>query len=104
MLQANDEMEKKGYYPKTPRLVAVKVDAAPQGVRVFEITNDEFRFGLFQDIEEAIARPGTEVHFHGKYITHRDFDTSRKLNEHLDAGNRTFIVKRDNGLFLLTIQ
>jgi hypothetical protein len=104
MLQANDEMEKKGYYPKTPKLVAAQVDAARQGVRVFEITNDEFRFGLFQDIEEAIARPGTEVHFHGNYITHHDFDTSLKLNEHLDAGNRTFIVKRDNGLFLLTIQ
>ena len=104
MLQANDEMEKKGYYPKTPKLVAAKIDAVRQDVRVFEITNDEFRFGLFQDIEEAIARPGTEVHFYGKYITHRDFDTSRKLNEHLDAGNRTFIVKCDKGLFLLTVQ
>jgi hypothetical protein len=104
MLQANDEMENKGYYPKTPKLVAAKTNAAPQGIRVFEITNDEFRFGMFQDIEEALAQPGTEVHFHGKYITHRDFDTSRKLNEHLDAGNRTFIVKRDNELFLLTIQ
>ena len=104
MLQANDEMEKKGYYPKTPKLVATKVDAARQGVRVFEITNDEFRFGLFQDIGEAITRPGSEVHFHGKYITHRYFGTSRQLNEHLDAGNRTFIVKCDKGLFLLTVQ
>lgn len=104
MLQANDEMEKKGYYPRTAKLIAAKVDAARQGVRVFEITKDEFQFGLFQDIEEAIARPGTEVRFHGTYITHRDFDTSRKLNEHLDAGKRTFIVKCDKGLFLLTVQ
>lgn len=103
MLRANDEMEKKGYYPKTPRVTATKIETIRQGVKVFDISNDEFRFGLFQDIEEAIAKPGTEVHFHGKYITHRDFDTSRKLNEHLDAGNRTFIVKCDKGIFLLTI-
>ena len=74
MLRANDEMEKKGYYPKTPKLVATKIEIIRQGVKVFNISKDEFRFGLFQDIEEAIARPGNEVHFHGRYITHRDFD------------------------------
>jgi hypothetical protein len=104
MLRADDEMEKKGYYPKTPRVTATKIETIRQGVKVFEITNDEFRFGLFQDIEEAIAKPGTGVHFHGKYITHRDFDTSRKLNEYLDAGNKSFIVKTDKGIFSLTVQ
>lgn len=104
MLRANDEMEKKGYYPKTPKLVAMKIETIRQGVKVFNISKDEFRFGLFQDIDEAIAKPGTEVHFHGKYITHRDFDTSRRLNEHLDAGNRTFIVKCDKGIFFLAVK
>lgn len=104
MLRANDEMEKKGYYPKTPKLAAERIGTIRQGVAVFEITNDEFRFGLFQDIEEAIAKPGTEVRFHGDYVTHRDFDTSRKLNEHLAAGNRSFIVRTDQGMFLMEIR
>ena len=80
MLRANDEMEKKGYYPKTPKVTANKIEIIRQGVKVFEISDDELRYGLFPDIEKAIAKPGTEVHFDGKYITHRDFDTSRKLN------------------------
>jgi len=104
MLRADDEMEKKGYYPKTPKLEARKIESIQQGVRVFSITKDEFRFGLFQDIEEAIAKPGIEVRFSGNYITHRDFDTSRKLNEYLASGNKSFIVKTDKGMFLLTIR
>ena len=104
MLRANDEMEKRGYYPKTPKLEARKIESIPQGVAVFSISKDEFRFGLFQDIEEAIAKPGNEVRFSGKYITHRDFDTSRKLNEYLAAGNRSFVVKTGKGMFLLTIR
>ena len=104
MLRANEEMEKKGYYPKTPKLEARKIESIPQGVRVFSITKDEFRFGLFQDIEEAIAKPGIEVRFSGNYITHRDFDTSRKLNEYLAAGNRSFVVKTEKGMFLLSVQ
>jgi hypothetical protein len=104
MLRANDEMEKKGYYPKTPKLEARKIESLQQGVTVFSITKDEFRFGLFQDIEEAIAKPGIEVHFYGKYITHRDFDTSRKLNEYLAAGNRSFVVKTEKGMFLLSVR
>lgn len=103
MLRANDEMEKKGYYPKTPRITAAKIETIQEGVKVFEISNDEFRFGLFPDIEKAIAKPGVEVHFNGRYITHRDFDTSRKLNEYLAAGNKSFIVKTAKEIFLLNI-
>ncbi|OGQ95762.1 MAG: hypothetical protein A2521_00930 [Deltaproteobacteria bacterium RIFOXYD12_FULL_57_12] len=104
MLRANDEMEKKGYYPKTPKLVAEKIESGQPGVTIFTITADEFRFGLFQDIEKAIAEPGTEIHFYGNYITHRDFDTSKKLNEYLAAGNKSFIVQTDKGMFLIAIQ
>ena len=104
MLQANDEMEKRGYYPKTPKLEAKKIESIQPGIAIFAITKDEFRFGLFPDIEEAITKPGTEVHFSGKYITHRDFDTSRKLNDYLAAGNKTFIVRTGNDMFLLSLQ
>jgi hypothetical protein len=104
MLRANDEMERRGYYPKTPKLEARKIESIPQGEAVFSITRNEFRFGLFKDIEEAIAKPGIEVRFSGKYITHRDFDTSRKLNEYLAAGNRSFVVKSEKGMFLLSVR
>lgn len=104
MLKANDEMEKKGLFPHTLKISAQKIGSVPDGVRVFRITNDEFRFGLFQDIEEAISKPGTEVHRLGKYVTHRDFDTSRELNEYLEAGNNSFIVKTERGMFLLSIR
>ena len=104
MLRANDEMEKLGYYPKTPKLVAQKLSSPEPGVQVFEISEDEFRFGLFQDIEEAIAKAGTEVHFHGSYIKHRDYETSDKLNRYLDAGNRKFVVSTVHGRYLVTIQ
>jgi hypothetical protein len=103
MLRADDEMEKMGYYPKTPRLVAKKIESIQQCFAIFSITNDEFRFGLFQDIEQAIAKPGAEVHYSGKYITHQDFDTSRKLNEHLDSESKAFIVKTGKEMFLLRI-
>jgi hypothetical protein len=103
MLRANDEMEKRGYFPRTPRIAALKIGTIRQGIRIFEISKDEFRFGLFPDIEEAIAQPGAEVHFEGRYITHQDFDTSRKLNTYLAEGNKSFIVKTDKGMFLLII-
>lgn len=104
MLKANDEMEKKGFYPKTPKLIAARMEGPQPGAAVFTISSDEFRFGLFQDIEKALASPGTEVRFWGGYITHRDFDTSKKLNEYLAAGNKTFMVRTDKGLFLVTLQ
>ncbi len=104
MLRANDEMEKKGYYPKTPKVEAKRIDSVPRGTATFAITSDEFRFGLFQDIEKAIANPGAEIPFTGHYITHRDFDTSRKLNEFLAKGNKSFVVKTDKGLFLVSIK
>jgi hypothetical protein len=104
MLQANDEMEKMGYYPKTRKLKAIKIDRPRQNIQVFLITNDEFRFGMFQDIEKAISNPGSEVHFSGSYVMHQDFDTSKKLNEFLAAGNKAFIVKTGTGMYLMSVQ
>jgi hypothetical protein len=103
MLRANDEMERLGYFPRSPKLLAARIDGIPQDVKVFEITSDEFRFGLFPDIEAALAKPGTEVAFHGKYIRHRDFGTSDRLNEHLDSGNRSFIVKHNRALYRISV-
>jgi hypothetical protein len=103
MLRANDEMERLGYFPMSPKLLAARIDGIPQDVKVFEITSDEFRFGLFPDIEAALAKPGTEVAFHGKYIRHRDFGTSDRLNEYLDSGSRSFIEKHNRALYRISV-
>ena len=71
---------------------------------VFEITETEFVVGLFSDIRQAIAAPGTAVEKNmGSYIRHRDFDTSARLNAYLKTGARQFYVKYGEQLFKLTV-
>ena len=101
-LAAGREMERLGLYPKTPKLVAAH--AGCEGADpLFTITDDEFRFGLFPDIEQALDAPGEGVDTHGRYITHRDYTTSKQLNTFLDAGNLRFFVKARGRCWLLTI-
>jgi len=103
MLDAGEEMSRLGLFPKTTRLVAHETvcDAATPR---FHISPEEFRVGLFQDIERAIAAPDTEVNKSmGSYITHRDYTTSRQINEFIDAGNSTFYVETRGKCWRLTI-
>ena len=104
MLDANKEMQRLGVYPKTPTLVATpaRCDTASP---VFTISDAEFTYGLFQDIEAAIQRPGTEVDKEmGAYITHRDYTTSRQINEHLNAGHSRFFVRAHGACWRMTVQ
>ena len=94
MLRAGKEMERLGFFPKSPTLVASPAqcqDVAP----LFRISDDEFRVGLFQDVGQALARPGTEVDKSmGEYVIHRDYDTSRRINEYLaDRSHQVFFVE-----------
>ena len=42
------------------------------------------------DIAEAIAKPGEEVDKSmGDYVTHRDYTTSKEINDFFHAGNGT---------------
>ena len=103
MLDAGKAMQGLGLYPKTPTLVAERAgcDTGP----VFAISDAEFTYGLFPDIEAAIARPGVEVDKSmGAYITHRDYTTSRQINDHLDAGHEAFVVRARGGCWRLTIR
>ena len=106
-LQTIREMRRLGYYPKsttlTARLVAPDT-VSSDGVPLIEITQDEFRFGLFPDIEKAIAAPGEEVEKSmGDYIMHQDFDTSLKLNRLLEAGTTRFSVRTARSVYEITI-
>jgi hypothetical protein len=103
-LRAADRMEELGYYPKGPRLIASEIEQAAPGGEVFEISEMEFTVGLFRDIRSAIESPGREVKKSmGRYIIHRDFDTSQRLNEWLGSGQTEFVVAYDSRRFLLRV-
>jgi len=103
MLRAGDELEKMGLYPKSPRITAKSIERPKGDHAAFPISRDEFRYGLFPDIEKAINETGAEVRFWGNYISHTDYDTSRRINEHLSKGNAQFYVITGGKTYLMTI-
>ncbi len=105
LLEAGDRLQDLGYYPKGPQLVARALSEAPRGAPVFEISEEEFRVGLFSDIRAAIGSPGESVDKSmGRYVVHRDFDTSRRLNAWLDAGHTRFVVEHDGAFYAIEVR
>jgi hypothetical protein len=114
MLKANKEMERLGYFPRSPTLSAASVActasdgrsaASPAADALFAISEEEFKVGLFQDIEAAIASPGEEVDKGGDYVLHSSFDTSRRLNEYLASRDHTtFVVQRGKKCWRMEIR
>lgn len=103
MLQASKGMQRLGLYPKTPTITASR-SACDAIQPVFYISDEEFRVGLFQDIQQAIAHPGEEADFNGSYVTHRDYNTSRLLNDFLaDRSHREFVVDSRGGCWRMRI-
>jgi hypothetical protein len=95
-------MQRLGFYPKSTMLVAREAGcevASP----LFRISDDEFRFGIFQDIEQAIAAPGQEVDKSGTYVIHRDYATSKAINDYLAEEHSTFFVHARGRCWQLTI-
>lgn len=104
MLAAGREMQRLGFYPKSTTLVA-HAQPCVEGSTRFTITDEQFRVGLFPDIEKAIARPDQEIEKSmGAYITHRDYTTSQAINAFLDAGHTQFVVEARGGCWQVTIQ
>lgn len=103
LLRTGDELEKMGLYPKSPKITASRKDKPDGKHEVFHISSDEFRFGLFPDIEKAIKNEGQEIGFWGNYVRHNDFGTSEKLNTYLDAGHTSFFVETEGTYYLMTI-
>ncbi len=104
-LQAHDEMERLGYYPKSPRLVARPIADPPDDVRVFDIPAQRFRVGLYQDIARALEAPGTEVKTGtGSYLKYADDTTGPELRAWRAAGNDRFAVRSEGKLYLLEVR
>ncbi len=103
-LEAIRGMQRLGLYPKPSTMVATRALQAPAGAAVFTISDQEFRVGLFTDIREAIDRPGEEIEKAGDYVIHRDFDTSRQINQHLaDRQDTEFFVQADGALWRIVV-
>jgi len=105
-LRAIEELERLGYYPRPPQLVAQPLSRADVASRrhggtlapLFRISPMEFRVGLFADIEEALAAPGTEVRYRGPYLRHSDYSTSQAINAFLASGGTEFFIETDRGV------
>lgn len=108
LLRTGKDMQQLGLYPKTPTIVARRLErAAANGLdkdALFRIPKGEMESGIFPDIEHAIARPGEEIDkSSGEYHTHRDYSTSARLNKFLKAGNTRFYVEYLGETYELTI-
>ncbi len=97
ILKAYRDLENLGYLPKSPRMIAYRVDpgdAASSSLPLFEIAEPEMASGIFPDLERALSSPGTEVEKSmGRYIVHRDYTTSARLSDSLEHGDREFLVR-----------
>jgi hypothetical protein len=110
-LHAIDELERLGYLPRPPQLVAAPIardDAASRRaagtlVPLFTISPMEFRVGLFPDIQAAIESPGTEVRYQGPYLRHDDYATSQVINSFLAGGGQAFFVETVAGTWALRV-
>jgi hypothetical protein len=103
-LEAIRGMQRLGLYPKPSTMVATRAVRASTGAPVFTISDQEFLVGLFTDIREAIDHPGEEIEKAGDYAIHRDFDTSRQINQHLaDRQDTEFFVQADGALWRIVV-
>ena len=105
LLSTGREMQRLGYYPKTPTLTARLVAGAERGGPVIEIPPGEMQSGVFPDIERAIASPGTAVDKRsGRYLIHHDYQNSRKLNALLATDIERFWVRYQGRLYEMVIE
>lgn len=105
MLRASRDLEDLGHLPRSPRVVAHRLDGPPPSdLPVFDVEEPEMASGIFPDIERAIAKPGAEINRSGRYLIHRDYTTSARLNTHLDGGGREFVVRFRGGTYRIEIR
>ncbi|MHC4816224.1 MAG: hypothetical protein ACYTFN_24480, partial [Planctomycetota bacterium] len=92
--RTSKEMQRLGFYPKSPTITATKVAEAGGDLPLFEIAEMEMASGVFPDIEKAIASPGTAIDDpNNRYVIHRDYENSAKLNALLATGAKRYRVR-----------
>jgi hypothetical protein len=102
--RTSKEMQRLGFYPKSPTITATKVAEADGDLPLFEIAELEMASGVFPDIEKAIASPGTEIDDpNSRYVIHRDYENSAKLNALLATGAQRYQVRYRGQVYELVI-
>lgn len=108
LLKSGRDLEDLGYIPKSTRMVARRLDArdalgSPQ-LPLFDIADAEMASGIFPDLEKALAEPGAEIDkTMGKYIVHRDYANSEKLNALLADGGLAYLVRYRGTVYRIDI-
>jgi hypothetical protein len=95
LLQSSRDLQGLGYLPKPAQVVAWRVEAdMSSALPVFEIADAEMASGVFPDLQRALGSPGAEVEKSmGRYVVHRDYTNSARLNAFVDGGGREFLVR-----------
>jgi hypothetical protein len=109
LLQTGKDMQRLGYYPKTPtivaRLLSREESAHVEKSALFEVPKGEMDSGVLPDVEKAIAKPGEEIDkYTDGYLIHRDYSTSARLNAYLATGKTQFYVRYLGQTYELTIK
>jgi hypothetical protein len=103
--RTSKEMQRLGFYPKSPTITATKVAEAGDDLPLFEIAELEMASGVFPDIEKAIASPGTAIDDpNNRYVIHRDYENSAKLNALLATGAKRYRVRYLGQVYELVIE
>lgn len=103
LLAAGREMARLGWWPTPATIIAQEVKEFPAGLRVFTIDPQELRVGLFPNIQQAIAHPGTPAPHRSGYVRHRDFTTSEELNAFLATAPEAYGLRISNHRWLIRI-
>lgn len=113
MLKVGEELENLGYYPRSTSVSAHiltkeefdELNSKNSLSPLFAISIEELQSGIFPDIEQAIANPGSSVRkSHGAYTAHSDYSNSQKLNEFIDSGGTLFYIQYSDITYELEIK
>jgi hypothetical protein len=107
LLRAERDLRDLGFYPKPQRWVATQLDPPADAERArlprIDIA-DEIKVGLFPDLEQAMRAPGTEVDKSmSRYLRHRDYDSSERLNALLESGAKELLVGYGGRVYLFRL-
>ena len=103
LLAAGREMAQLGWWPSPATITAQEVEKFSAGLRIFSIDPQELQVGLFPNIQQAIAHPGTPAPHRSRYVRHRDFTTSEELNTYLETEPEAYGLRIDGHNWYISI-
>ena len=85
--------------------MATPLSAAPADVKIFDIPQEYFEVGLFQDIAAAIDAPNQEVKTStGDYLKYYDDEVGLRLKRWRNDGHDRFAVRTAGRTYLMEVR